>query len=855
MTKTKQPDINYLDGVPSIFSDAIDSLAEGFAIFDSNHQLVMCNQAYREMSKPLEHLLEPGVTREQIIRAEAELASYTNITGREEEWISQQLRTGTKFQQDMEMTRRDGSSCLVSTYPTKLGGLVVTCRDITEKKRVETEKSQSDDLVRMVMETNASAVIMSRVEDGEIIYRSPAAEEMYGVHKSAASHFANPQDRQKYLDAILPTGKVDGFQAKYKRANGEVFVAANSGRVTEYRGEKVIVSNVTDITKQLNADALVRTVLDASSAAVTMARIEDGKILYRSPAALSLLGAKKSAKEHYAEPEQREDFVRKIKAEGKIDGYTLDVLDANNEPFPASISGRIIEYDGEEAIVTSIVGLTEQYETEKLITQVLEACQVPIQMTSVATGEILFNTPETTALFGPVKNSSEYYVNYEERPILLKELREKGSYKNRRAQYRGADGRIFWSSQSARLLKFNGEEVIVSNTRDLTDDLAIEAELERQRDMLFQNEKMSALGELLAGVAHELNNPLSIVVGHSLMLREEAKEPEAIRRIEKISSAAERCAKIVKTFLAMARQQPIEMALTDINSVISTAVDVAGYGRGNETLSIKCSLDSKVPSIIADGDQITQVIINLIINAEQAITSSGIGNLIRVSTKLAKSGDTVKIVVKDNGPGIPKENIGRVFEPFFTTKDVGEGTGIGLAFCHRTIRSHEGSIWIDRTQTKGTKFVIKLPIVTVEHADNLVAETVPQVSRKIKALVVDDEIEVAELISEILVKDGFEVVVANSGSAAVEHLREGNYDLLLSDLNMPNTDGAGLYEALVSEFPDMLESTAFITGDTMGSASQSLLQKSQRPYLEKPVSPSELRELVHGILNDKKVNG
>jgi len=852
MAEPDTHDTRYTSDIAEMFRDAIDSLTEGFALFDSDQRLVMCNQAHRDMSHPLGHLYEPGVTREYLIREEAKHASYAGFAGREEDWISHQLATGTQFKRDMEMERSDGTSYLVSTYPTKRGGLVVTCRDVTEKKRIEADKGKSDDLVRTVLETSPSAVIMSRLDDGEIIYRSPAAEEMYGVHKSAVSHFADPEDRKDYLAAILPTGKVDDFQASYKRANGEVFTASNAGRVAEYRGEKVIVSNVTDITKQLEADALVRTVLDASSAIITMVSLDSGKILYRTPAARKIFGNAETGKETYARPEERDAFIEQLKIHGQIEDYKVEFVKGDGETFPVSLSSRIIEYKDEQVIVTNLVDLTEQMKTEATIRKVLEACPVPVQMTKADTGELLFRSPETKALFGEAQNAKQYFETPRERDQYVRKLRQTGWISNFKARFVGAHGRPFWGGVSARLIEFNGEDVIVSNTRDLTDDLAMEDELSTQRERLFQNEKMSALGELLAGVAHELNNPLSIVVGHSLMLREEVEDPEFARRVEKISSAAERCAKIVKTFLAMARQQPTRIEATDINSIVSIAVDVAGYGRGNEALEILCDLDKRLPEIMTDGDQIIQVIINLVINAEQAITRAGIGDLITVSTALGKSGESISIVVEDNGPGIPEKIRARVFEPYFTTKEVGEGTGIGLAFCHRIVHSHGGQLLLDNSHPEGCRFVVTLPLLSVGKAASSATETPSQTTRKYSALVVDDEAEVAEMIADILEKEGFDITVAHSGADAITCLHQARYDLVLSDLNMPDVDGRKLYETVRRDFPDLLKATAFISGDTVGAASQKFRHESRRPLLEKPVSPAELRQLVYAILDQNE---
>lgn len=725
-----------------LLRDAIESLSEGFALYDEDRRLVFFNKRYAEMNQSVADLLEPGLDWEILMRETARRGIYADAIGREEQWVTERLYNGIQYIQDYELHHTDGTCYQVSVNPTELGGFVVTRTDITAKKQAETFE-----------------------RDG---------------------------------------------------------------------------------------DLLVRTVLDASSAVVVMARIGDGEILYRSPGAQELFGPTKNARQHYVFDVDRADYVTNMLVDGKVDDYRLTFINAKGESFPATVSGRIAEYKGEEALVSSIVDLTEQVKTEEMIRQILQACPVPIQMTNADTGKVLFSSPETTAMFGAVETSKSYYPVPQTRQKYLEILRKKGWVNDHKIELSNADGINFWGAISSRLIKFRGEDVIVSNTRDLTDELAMQDELEMQRQSLFQNEKMSALGELLAGVAHELNNPLSVVVGHSLMLKEEAEDPEVIRRIEKISNAAERCAKIVKTFLAMARQQPAKMEATDINAVIATAIDVAGYGGQSSEVEIAKNLEDDLPDIIADADQITQLIINLVINAEQAITKAGVGDRILVSTRKNSAGTGVEVFVEDNGPGIPDAIRARIFEPFFTTKEIGDGTGIGLAFCHRIIRSHGGEIWLDHEPREGSRFGIRLPVAleTGKDKDETQASENPRDEARI--LVVDDEVSVAELAAEILKKEGFQVDLAHSGLEAVQCLKKSTYNVVLSDLNMPEMDGAGLYEAIGRDFPDVLSKTGFLTGDTMGSASQSLLRKSKRPYLEKPVSPTELREFVYNILNDRE---
>nr|WP_235862351.1 ATP-binding protein [Roseovarius litorisediminis] len=586
--------------------------------------------------------------------------------------------------------------------------------------------------------------------------------------------------------------------------------------------------------------------------AIVMARLHDARILYRSPAAVKFFGETENAFEHYADPKDREKYVDKLMRAGRVDDYHVTLRDARGQLCATTSWGRLVEFEGDTYVVTAIMDLTDQQEREAMIRQILEACPTPIQMSKAYTGEVLFSSRETISLFGRVNSAKQFYVKPDQREEYLKQLRRDGSVTEYKGQYLNADKKPFWGAVSARLIRYNGEEVIVSNTRDMTEQLRIEAELAQQRDHLYQNEKLSAMGELLAGVAHELNNPLSVVVGHSLMLREDCKEPELLRQVEKISNAAERCARIVKTFLTMARQNTARMQSVDINEIAHTAVDVVRYGDAASDVNITCNLGTDLTKICADSDQITQVFINLILNAEQAMRDAGVGQKITVSTQQAKNDTGVEIMVEDDGPGIPENIRSRVFEPFFTTKEVGDGTGIGLALCHRIIQSHEGHITVAAGANGGSVFRIFLPRDTEVRGNAQASQTSDLATNRLRILILDDEEDVAELNAEILTRGGYQVDTFNHAELALESMRHHDYGLILSDLNMPETDGRGFFETIKQEFPEMISKTGFVTGDTMGRSSQSFLGEANRPCIEKPVSPKELRAFVTEILAKTK---
>ncbi|MEM1053710.1 MAG: PAS-domain containing protein, partial [Pseudomonadota bacterium] len=288
--------------------------------------------------------------------------------------------------------------------------------------------------------------------------------------------------------------------------------------------------------------------------------------------------------------------------------------------------------------------------------------------------------------------------------------------------YSSSDGRHFIGS--AHETGFGGSLLFF---RDVTDQRRAEDELESQRDIAHQNEKLSALGELLAGVAHELNNPLSIIVGYSQMLQGQLKDPKLEQRIDRINQAAERSARIIKTFLAMARQRPSKIEFCQIGEVVEIALDVAGYSLRSRGGNIEYDLPDGLPAVAVDKDQLAQVFSNLLINAEQATAALGSDAQVHVQVAHDRAAAQVCVTVTDNGSGIAEDVKARIFEPFFTTKDPGEGTGFGLAFAHRIVTEHQGEIRVESQPGSGSRFEIRLPALAAAksrpqtHSDRMLA--------------------------------------------------------------------------------------------------------------------------------------
>jgi PAS domain S-box-containing protein len=392
-------------------------------------------------------------------------------------------------------------------------------------------------------------------------------------------------------------------------------------------------------------------------------------------------------------------------------------------------------------------------------------------------------------------------------------------------------------------MQYQGQPHVLTIARDITDKKRSAQELARQRDSLHQREKLAALGSLLAGVAHELNNPLSVVVARAVLLEEQG-DSATQAAATKIRTAAERCARIVRTFLAMARQQHPERGPVAINDVVSEALDIAAYAIRTSSIEVTLDLSKQIPKILADADQLHQVLLNLIINAQQSLQEQPAPRRLHVTSCYDSFVGVVCITVADNGPGIPEHLRARIFEPYFTTKPMGTGTGVGLTVSLGIVEAHGGTLTVACPEEGGAAFTILLPAspVSAPSPDPGQLTKVSMARRTI--LIVDDEAEIREALSEILTSERHHVVAVGSGREALEKMAAGQYDVILTDMRMPDLDGRALYRQIEERWPDRAARVIFVTGDTLASTLRDFVAASGRAVIEKPFVPSDVRRVV-----------
>lgn len=274
-----------------------------------------------------------------------------------------------------------------------------------------------------------------------------------------------------------------------------------------------------------------------------------------------------------------------------------------------------------------------------------------------------------------------------------------------------ADGSAFPVEIAVAEIPLEGRSLFTAHVRDLTDRKAAEAQLDEQREALHRSSRLSAMGTLMASISHELRNPLSVVVGQSLLLGETATDPSVGVRAQRIGDAAQRCASIVRNFLDIARQRPPAMSAVEVDQVVDSALELTGHLLRSNGVDLERSRGAGLPRVIGDPHQLGQVLMNLIVNAEQAMRGTPSPRTLRIATRLDAASRQVRLEVSDSGIGLADDVHAKLFTPFFTTRASAEGTGLGLAICRDIIAAHGGEIAAENRQGGGACFRVSLPAV------------------------------------------------------------------------------------------------------------------------------------------------
>jgi len=603
----------------------------------------------------------------------------------------------------------------------------------------------------------------------------------------------------------------------------------------------------------------------------------DGKVLDANPALVRMLGfdtkeelQTRNFRDLYVDPLLRDAIVGELQRKGSVedrevvlrrkDGRVIHCLGSG---FAIRDSfGQVVRMQG------TFVDITERLEIEKQLHQEQEFVRHLIasfpDVIAVLDREARFTymSPRIHEVLGSrpeefIGSSLGGKMHPDDRARVMEMFQRvlTGQSPSAQVEYRvpHADGSWRTLRASAGPLFGEGNEItgVVASARDITESRQAEQQL-------AQKEKFASMGQMMAGAAHELNNPLTAILGVSDLLRERAPDDATRRQVEIILKQARRAADIVQNLLAFSRPAVLGRGKVHVEELIQRALQMHEASLRQKNIIVQFDESAPLPAIEGDAKLLTQVFLNILTNAEQAISSVRDQGILKIS--IAALAGNLNVSFVDDGPGISSEIVGKVFDPFFTTKRPGGGSGLGLTICLAIVKEHGGRIEVHSSPPNGTTIRVLLPIP----AENLAAaeppllagrqaSSVAPVLRGLSALIVDDEDSIREIVQEGLSARGMHVEGAASAEEALLHLAASRYDVVLCDFNLPGLNGEQLFQRLRAHSHASPPRFVFMTGDMLDPALMASFAEKGAHVLQKPFHLAALANLLSELLQPQPV--
>jgi PAS domain S-box-containing protein len=456
---------------------------------------------------------------------------------------------------------------------------------------------------------------------------------------------------------------------------------------------------------------------------------------------------------------------------------------------------------------------------------------------------------ETVRPFDP-----ERFVDPQARIAFLERLTLDGSISDYLLRLRRADGSAIWVEVTAAADPSADDDGvrIEALVRDVSERKKLDDETRDIYHQLLQAEKMAALGQTISGVAHELNNPLATILSWAERLSARPALDGPVRSgLETILSESERAARIVRNLLTFARKRQTTRAMVDVNQVVRETLALRAYDQRVSNITVIDALAAGLPQVFADGHQIQQVLLNLIINAEQAMLSAHGRGVLVVRTWHDADHESVILEIDDDGPGIAEDVQPKIFDPFFTTKEVGKGTGLGLTVAYAIVQEHGGRIRLDSRPNVGASFRIELPVTGAHLSDGAAVNARSNAVEAVvgaSLLVVEDEAALAAAVIDALREAGYVVEHAVDGEDGLAKVKSHAFDAVICDLKMPRLDGKAFYRMLSATAPGLARKVLFVTGDVAGTDAETFLEESGCRWLAKPFRLADVLRTVRDVL-------
>jgi len=871
------------------FEDAIfEGLAEGIVIYDRN----LCYLSWNPFMERV-----TGLTADQVLGLHAP-SQFTHLSAHGlNELLRRALAGETVTSPDILYTSPLKAaavwlSALYSPYRNSSGeiiGVIGLMRDVTERRQTEQALRDSEEKNRLLSELAIEGIMIHRA--GGVIEANKTFARLLGYDSPEAVigrnvfSFVTP-DYVETVERKVREGEEGLYRVEIQRKDGSIFPAEFNVRGTLYRGEAARVVTLRDIAEhQRDVEALrsaeerYRRLFENATVGIFQTTLE-GKVLDVNPALAAMHGfsspqeciasVKDVGRQLYVNPEQRRGVLQLLEKQGDIHGLEVNFYRKDRSKIWVSMNvrqvrdaqGNVLYLEGITQDITERKGMEEALlrEKERFRSFVEES---PFGVSVIGSdGRYQYINPKFTEMFGytleDVPNGREWFRKAHPDPEYRHGvIAQWGKYvqSERKGETPLLTFQVTCKDGTEKSIQYRPMAMGTGDFLIMYEDFTERKRLEEQ---LRQSEKLEAIGTLAGGIAHDFNNLLMGIQGYTSILQHSLgtghRDHEKLNQIQKLIQNG---ADLTQQLLGFARVGKYEIKPTDLNDIIVKSSTM--FGRTRKNIVISCDLEEPLWLVEVDRSQIEQVLLNLYVNAGQAMSGGGqlslaTKNYVLNETMLLQSsmepGNYVCITIADTGVGMDEKTRQRIFEPFFTTREMSRGAGLGLASAYGIIQGHGGSIDVDSEKGRGTTFRIYLPASDKEVPGQ--EQPAAEVARGHETiLLVDDEDINIEVVREILEMLGYQVATAQGGQDAVDLFQEkkGAIDLVILDMIMPGMGGGDTFDALKGIDPEV--KVILSSGYSLHGEAARIMERGCSAFIQKPYRIEELAGKLEEVLGRK----
>jgi PAS domain S-box-containing protein len=878
----------------AVLRDGIETIPEGFVIYDDDDRLVMCNDSYRRLYGGMSDIIVPGAGFADLWRARLTRGNYPIAKGREEAWVADRVRELRELDDGVEQ-QLDGGQWILARNRRLSNGWIAGLRiDITVRKMAEQALGKSEERFRLVVDSVPNAIVAFDA-DGIIELVNVQAERIFGYPRAELQgrgieillaerlRVDHPELRKAFFTARQSSPVGTGRELHGRRRDGQEFpIEIGMSPMDTADGTKALVS-IVDITARRRAErtqAYYAAIVESSADAI-IAKDLDGVVTSWNKSSELMFGW--SASEMIGEPiiriipadrlDEEAVILAQIRQGERIDHFETERHRKDGVEFPVSLTLSPIRGPGGDIIGASKI--VRDISERTRMGENLRTSEDRFRSIFSAVGEGIFILSPSNGAFTEINEAGCAMFGYASDELIGRDLQTLSSgiapYTQREAgkrieqtttsgqpqrfawHCRAKDGRLLWAEISLRSALIGGQIAVLAIIRDVTEQRMAEAQLR-------QVQKMEAIGNLSGGMAHDFNNMLGVIIGNLDLARPLIKDNHDVAElVAEAIGAALSSAELTRQLLAFARKQSLRAEHIAPNDLISGIVRLLRRTLG-ENIEIVVDLADDLWSVIADSAQLEASLTNLATNARDAMPNGGQLSIATVNRCLdadyaaanveATAGDYAAIEVSDTGTGIAPEIAQHIFEPFYTTKDPGKGTGLGLSMVFGFIKQSGGHINVYSEPGVGTTFRLYLPRAAAKMARGAESRPIPLVRGAGESvLAVEDNPRLRQVVMRQLSELGYRPIEADRSAAALAILEREKIDLLFTDVMMPGPlDGIGLARQVLERWPTV---KVALTSGFAGSKFDDLVDARGAAVclISKPYRVEELAKVLREALD------